>query len=442
MPSVTLTPASFDSDYAAYSVSGTSQPVGHGSSSSSSYSTISLTRGSSAETYFYYNFDTSSIPDGATIISVECSAKIYISTTGSSYVKTRQAQLFSGNTAKGTPSNISNSTSAFEISAGSWAYDELKNLRLRCYAQRGSSRTTTNYYFRFYGAQVAIEYEENLIKHTITITTDDGIEIDKNATEEVREGSTFSISITGDVDKITDNGVDVTSELLEKTDPPTASVTGYPTSYTTSGSIRGTNYQSAIGKSSSNTASGNDYCNDNGSTATVYYSFDFSSIPENAIIVSVSVSVGGHCESTSNSSRAADLQLYSGDTAKGSKSSFTSTSKQIVEMTTGSWTRQELQTARLAFTIGYYGGLVNGADWTVVYTTPTSGGVYYVYTISNVTEDHIIIILADSSGDRTALYIKINGTYKNVKAIYKKINGSYVLVDETYVSADSKFVIK
>lgn len=147
------------------------------------------------------------------------------------------------------------------------------------------------------------------------------------------------------------------------------SVYSYPTAYTTIGSISGTKYRNAIGKGAdTDAASGNDYASSSGSYSYISYSFDFSGIPADATIDSVTCQVKGHCESTSNSNRRSRLQLYAGTTAKGSYSDFTSTSAQTLTLTTGTWTRAEIDTMTLRFTIGYYGGLVNGATVTVTYT--------------------------------------------------------------------------
>lgn len=145
------------------------------------------------------------------------------------------------------------------------------------------------------------------------------------------------------------------------------SVSSYPTAYTTSGSINGTRYANAIGKGADTSAvSGNDYSNGgSSSTAHIDYSFEFD-IPATAEISSVECQVKGHCENTSRST--ANLQLYAGSTAKGSVSKFTSTSAQTVTLTTGTWTRSEIDSMTLRFVIGYYGGLVNGATVTVTYT--------------------------------------------------------------------------
>lgn len=47
-----------------------------------------------AMTWVYFNFDFSSIPDDATVTSVSCQAKAYISNTNSSRITTRICQLY------------------------------------------------------------------------------------------------------------------------------------------------------------------------------------------------------------------------------------------------------------------------------------------------------------------------------------------------------------
>lgn len=199
-----------------------------------------------------------------------------------------------------------------------------------------------------------------------------------------------------------------------------ASVMSNPTAYDVSGSISGTHYQQCIGQGLDNTVSGSDYASSSGSTAHIDYSFDFSDIPAGAAIQSVSVQVKGHCESTSSSSEVATLRLYSGSTAKGSEAEFTSTSDQTITMTAGTWTQAELQSAILRFTIGYYGGAISGAEWTVTYELDG-----YVYTISNVVADHALVFAAAST---TSLYVKQGSTWAAVQSAYVKRNGAWQAV--------------
>lgn len=162
-------------------------------------------------------------------------------------------------------------------------------------------------------------------------------------------------------------------------------VYSYPTAYTTSGSINGTRYKNAVGKGADTSAvSGNDYSN-GGSSSTAHIDYDFEfDIPTDATIVSVECKVKGHLENASRS--VANLQLYAGSTAKGSVSKFTSTSAQTVTLTTGTWTRSEVDDMKLRFTIGYYGGLVNGATVTITYQYDD---VTYTITVNNSTSVNV-----------------------------------------------------
>jgi len=84
-----------------------------------------------------------------------------------------------------------------------------------------------------------------------------------------------------------------------------------------------------------------------GATGYLYYMFDTSDIPSGATIDSISCSVRARVSSTSRVT-STNAQLYSGTTAKGSSSTFASTSStNTFSLTTGTWTRSELNDLRL-----------------------------------------------------------------------------------------------
>ena len=394
---ITAHPTGVASDHAYASIS--NQTNGYNESSNTTYATINLTTGSGATTYIYYTFDFSDIPVGATIESVSCTAKAYINTTNSSRITTRQMQLYTGTTAKGSAYTISNSTSAHTMTTGTWTRDELQNARIRLYGVRGTSNTTSTYYFRFYGATFTVNYSVSGTAYTITASSSTSLATITPATQDIMSGEEGTVRI--DTDSInditvTDNGTDITNQLITKEVETGGTVEAVPTSYTTSGNISGTRYQDTVGHGVDNPSSqtGNDYCNSSGSSATIYYKFDFSEIPDNATITDMTVKAYGHLENSSYSSERADLNVYSGTTAKGTTVSYTSTTSSIKEIPAGSWTVAELKDdPRVGFTIGYYGGLTTGITWTVTYTVPSSGhDYYYEYTISNIATDHVILI--------------------------------------------------
>lgn len=285
-------------------------------------------------------------------------------------------------------------------------------------------------------AELTIDYGAT-VKYTISVQVGDGITIDRSAEEEV-SGGQYVLTINGAISSITDNGSDVSGQLEEHTVSPGGTASSYPTSVSASGSISGTRYKNCVGKGSSTTATGNDYASGGSSSqATITYKFDFSEIPAGATIKSVSVKVGGHAENASRST--ANLQLYSGDTAKGSQSKFTSTSKQVVTMTPGSWTRDELQDAQLRFTIGYYGGLVNGVDFDVEYELPGGGTTYHTYTIASVAGDHTILI--NMGGSEPEMWVQINMTMKKVEKIWKQENGQIVEISPSDLDQNANYHI-
>lgn len=159
---LTTYPSGYDETNYSYASVNSSYPLSNAvgkSSSNTTYAQWNLKTGSSAESYVFYLFDCSSIPENATINSVSCTAKAYISSTQSSRINTRQIQMYYGtSTAKGSASTVSTSTSALTLTCGDWTREELNDCRIRIYTKRGTSSTSSTYYNRFYGATLTIEY--------------------------------------------------------------------------------------------------------------------------------------------------------------------------------------------------------------------------------------------------------------------------------------------
>lgn len=141
-----------DSSSAAYGFTNPSNPVGKGSTNTT-YAEF-LTR-KYQSSYVYWPFDTSIIPDNATIDSVTCTVKARCSGTTNS---SGSVQLYSGTVAKGSATSVSsNNTSSammLSISPGTWTRQELASIRLRTDAKSGSYVTS----FYFYGADLTVAY--------------------------------------------------------------------------------------------------------------------------------------------------------------------------------------------------------------------------------------------------------------------------------------------
>lgn len=404
--SVTIYPSDYDSSNSSYSSVSSSYPISNGydSSSSTDYAYITCRTGSGAASYISYTFNVSGVPEEATIDSVSCTVKSRVSST--SYLTSSTIQLYSGSTAKGkSTSAASTSATARSISnTGSWTRSELDNIQVRLTGTRGTSNTNRAAYLYFYGADLTINYSISGIAYTVTATSTVSSATASPSTQELMAGETAIVRIdakdlTGLL--VTDNDTDITEQLEQHLLPTGGELEKYPESYTTSGIQSGEQYAAyCIGHSAEDpySSSSNMYAsrNENGYTE---YSFDFSDIPENATITNVSITVNGHRESsTVSSTYVSRVQAYSGSSAKGEYYEFSSTSNETHTLeNTGSWTRSELQNAKLRHTVGYYGGLVCGVTWSVTYDVPSTGNLYYwTYTITNIGVDHTILI--DESG--------------------------------------------
>ena len=386
----------------------------------------------SATGYVYLIFDTSDIPDGATITSI--TGKVQVRVSNTTRVTSTKCQLYTGTTAKG--SNVtfaSTSTSnVVTLSPGTgWTRANLDDLRLFIGAT-GSSSSQTKYVY-LYGADITINYSVTAYDITINNSTSATVTASES---EVAAGSSVRIH-TNTVSGLTfkDNGTDVTAQFgspsPESTsataDDFTTQLSASGANFYTSSSSTGNYFNYAVGhtaESPGHTTASATYVKDNGNnTATGWaiYSFDFSAIPAGATINSVTVKCYGFCENTTHdSTHKANIKLYSGSTQKGTEQYFTSTSNQTITISSpGTWTRDELQNAKLHFEVAYYGGGIFGITWTVSYTE--SG---YEYIISNVAANHTITVT--SGGTTTILYYKNNDSWAAATRVYKKISGSWV----------------
>lgn len=177
----------------------------------------------------------------------------------------------------------------------------------------------------------------------------------------------------------------------------------YPADYTAEDLNSTSHLDACIGVSADDgTGSSNVYSSGSGTTGYAYYTFDLSSIPSNATITSVACRVKAHEENASRST--CTLQLYAGSTAKGSRTTVSGTSNTIYTLTTGSWTRSEIDNLQLVMAVGYYGGLIVGATLTIEYETDKQ------YTAS---------IVGNASGATIAsgnMYLKSSGSWSKVSS--------------------------
>ena len=156
---VTVYPSGYDdtnSDYKGW-YSGHGDTLGYTDADSTTYAAVYLNTGNYADTKFYWTFNLSSIPDGATIDSVTCTAKCHITST--SGIPTRTIQMSSGTTAKGTASTLSSTSGTqYSLDVGSWTAAEIKNACIYIHTVRSTTNANTDRTIRFYGATLTVNY--------------------------------------------------------------------------------------------------------------------------------------------------------------------------------------------------------------------------------------------------------------------------------------------
>ena len=448
MASITLV-ASGNTGLTGMTISG-SYPITNAynnSSNTASYARYSIS--TSTTGYVYLTYDTSDIPETATIQSVTAKARLRISNT--SRVTSRVCRLYTGTTAKGSNTDFSSTSSGgtvINLSTGtSWTRSELNDLRMRI-GGTGSSSTSSKYIY-IYGTDITITYVTE--SRTVTTTLTGNGTIDPSGAQTMYDGDEYTLTITPttktDTVVVTNNGVDVSEDLTPhhsggtSNSYSTASGSGVTTGFARSNSAfyQSSSTQSdswlryAIGKtaespySTSNTS--NTYVKDGTNDATTQgwmnYPFDFSSLPSDAEITAVEVKCYGATESTSETARHADVSLWCGNTQKGTTQAFTSTSNSTITISDpGTWTREELQDAWVRFGVGYYGGRILGITWKVTYT---SGGTlsYYTYTYT-VDGNATINVNIGGAVSTKKIYLKNNNSWVQYSKVYKKINGSWV----------------
>ena len=404
---------------------------------SDTYCTVQNIQSSTSNRYVYlrgFNFD--DIPSNAIINSFTVKIKAYESgiSTSSSY----RPYLANGTaTLTGTCDVISTSATVHTFTGVTADWEDLVGygsnfgIRVNC---RRASRNTTGYMY-IYGAEIEVDYTIP-VSATVTSTLSGNGTINPSGAYSCYEGDEYTLTITptdtSDTVTVTNNGTDVTSDLVGHGAETT--ISAVPQSVTTSGISSGSSYMEyAVGCSAENPSSSGTSSNayaSSGSTGYAEYSFDFSDIPSGATIESVSGSVYGHRESsTTDSTHISQVQLYSGSTAKGEAEDFTSTSNQTITISdAGTWTWAELQSAKLRHTVGYYGGLVLGISFEVTYST--GGGItHYTYTYT-VTGDATIAVVISGSASGTTLYKKENGAWVEVGTLYQKVNGTWQAVSD------------
>lgn len=155
-----------------------------------------------------------------------------------------------------------------------------------------------------------------------------------------------------------------------------------------------------------------------------YVNFDFSEIPQDATITSISGKIKGRCTGNGTYIQFRQFRPYIGDTARGYSKNFTSSDQVInIDFGSGTYTRDQLD------------------DLTIrLYAKRTSSGTtnsYYFYLYGAE------ITVTYEYDDGTPVYFKENNQWIQVNNVYIKENGIWELQsDFTNLFDNNKIYVK
>lgn len=416
---------------------------------STNFGTITHNRASTNSTYYAYlrgfNFD--DIPSTATINSWEVKLKAYATGHTTSTSSSYQMSLSHGTTQIGSTyasGRLSTSTTTFTFDDGSLDWEDIvnygSNFSIRIPLRRASSNTQD--IVHIYGAEITVDYTvpDPVV---ITSTLSGNGTINPSGAYNTYKDLEYTLTITptnaSDTVTVTNNGVDVTSQLVAHgTEFDTNRVLGEFTLVSGGFNSGQSHFEGLEGKGVNATqTTSNYYSSGSGTIAVFTYDLGFD-LPSNANINRVYCQVNGHAESTSNSNEYMCVQLISGSTELSEEINFKNigTSNTTITLEAENLpTVSQLASMKLQCRLGYYGGAINGATCYVEYDT---GGAldHYTYTFITTGDATIAVVIGGSGGTNT-LYLKYNGAWVEVSAAYKKVNGSWVQQSDLTTVFDS-----
>lgn len=399
---------------------------------STNYATITHTTSGTTSYYLYLRgFNFSSIPSNAEVSSFSIKIRGYESglSTSTTYAPRLYNSTSSISGASAASSNFGTTTNTITVPyTGTWG--TLKgygaDLGIRVTIRR-SNRNTQGYLY-IYGAEIEVNYTVP-VYHSITASIDSGT-ISPSGTTTLLEGEDYTLTISNTTNPtVKDNNVDVTSQLIQTSEVTSTLI---PESNTNSGWYSVTNIANAYHDADNDTYASFQLAG-GGTTGTVYLDMSNITIPSGATIISVSAKATlQYNRNSSSSGFTCSCQMYSSSTAKGSSTTVvsaggTDVAKTTFNLTVGSWTASEIANARFYLTATNNASstrryiYIYGVSFEVTYE---SDGIIYIYKLTNVINDHTIVVTAGVATQ--TIYFKNNGLWVATTTIYKKVNGSWV----------------
>lgn len=384
------------------------------------------TSGTSSYYLYLKGFNFSSIPSNAVVSSFEVKVKGYEASlsTSTSYAP-RLYNNSSGTTwssitgASAASQNFSTSTRTITVPyTGEW--DTLKsygsNLGIRLTIKR-SSRNTQGYLY-IYGAEIEVTYTIP-VYHSVTISNSTSATVtasDSNPLEgtdvEIRSDTISGITVK-------DNGTDVTSQFVSRQETGASYTVNNVGTY---GFTLSNNYYVSNNKGVDKTAAvcRVDFHLPVSADITFTYinyaeaTYDFGVFGNVDVALSNDYYAAGSNGATitdSSYKRACNTSSYNTSSTQTLTYSDVSSGDHSIWVKYSKDDASSSNNDTLQFQVA------------ITLNEPFTPGTYYVYTISNISADHTIVVT--SSGSQPVCYVKINGSWVQASTVYKKVNGSW-----------------
>lgn len=407
---------------------------------STTYASVQNTRNSTSNTYYCYlrGFNFSDIPSDAEVtgFTIKIKANESYMSTSSSY----RMSLYNGTTSIGSTtvtSSLSTTVQTFTFPIPSTlTWETLKgygsNFGIRIPLRRSS--TNSNSYVYVYGAEIEVTYTVP-IYYDVTINNSTSATVTATDTHPL-EGTDVEIR-TNTLSGITvkDNGADVTSQFVQKTDTGSYEV-------------------EEVGSYGFSLNSSGYYQSDNkGVDKTAAVSRVHFSLPTDATITFTFINYseeGYDFGVFGNIDTALNHNYYSA----GSSGATITDSSYKLACNTSSHNTSSIQTLTYSMSAGeHYIDVKYSKDdasaanndtlqFKVAITLNGTAPTYYGYTITNIVADHTIVVTA-SGGEVNTAYLKVNGVWKEL-SVWKKVNGLWQAVTDpaTVISVANKYILR
>ena len=376
------------------------------------YATITNTNASTSSRYLYLRgFNFSSIPSNAVINSFTVKIKGYeksLSTSTSYAPRLANGTSTIANTTATT--NFGTSSKIITIPTGALTWQQIvnygSNFTIVVYVRR-SSRNTTGYSY-IQGAEILVDYTVP-IHHNVTISGDN---VSPVGTQSVLEGEDLVINCYYDsAPTVTDNGVDVSDQLIRKQESPDSYVVSNVT----------TSYGFELN------ASGYYESNNQGHSSSCALARVSLHLPVSG---TVTFSVINYAESGYDFGLLSDLDEELSTNASADSSNVYWSGKSNNSASVQTITYNDVQAGDHTVDVKFFKDSYtddnnDSLQFKVSITldsTPTTT-TYWEYKLTNITTDHTIVVTETAYG---TLYFKSDDAWVEADAVYKKVSGSWI----------------